>query len=180
VSPRPCQRRSHRAHHAIPTSILVVHALLLARRHSEEQLLDAAIIPVVGSFLSSSTAVACWVTDGEMALRFGMNVSSKGCCLAPFAGFVLLITFRKYVGQLYSRAPCSVLHTDYPSSVEHDILSAEEETPAQLGARLHLMSNDMCGLPLMIAMPLGPRARGRSPPATTIVNKRPLGFSLRH
>ncbi len=32
VSPWPCQRRSHRARHAIPTSILVAHALLLARR----------------------------------------------------------------------------------------------------------------------------------------------------
>jgi hypothetical protein len=43
-----------------------------------EQLLDAAIVSVVGSFLSSSTAVASWVADGEMALRFGMEVSSEG------------------------------------------------------------------------------------------------------
>ncbi len=90
VSPWPCQRRSHRACHAIPTSILVVHALLLARRHCEELPLDAAIVSVVGSFLSSSTAIACWVTDGEMALRFGMGVPIRGCCLAPCAGCVLL------------------------------------------------------------------------------------------
>ncbi len=73
VSPWPCQRRSHRARHAISTSILVVHALLLARRHREEQLLGAAIVSVVGSFLPSSTAVACWVTDGGngVAIRHG-------------------------------------------------------------------------------------------------------------
>jgi hypothetical protein len=59
-------------------SIFVVHALLLARRHREEQLLDAAIVSVVGSFLSSLTAGACWVTDGEMTLRFGMDISSEG------------------------------------------------------------------------------------------------------
>jgi hypothetical protein len=57
---------------------LVVHALLPARRHRDEQLLDPAIVSVVGSFLSSSTAVACWVTDGETTLRFGMGVSMKG------------------------------------------------------------------------------------------------------
>jgi hypothetical protein len=114
VSPWLCQRRSHRARHAIPTSILVVHALLLARCHRDEQLLDAAIVSVVGSFLSSSTAVACWVNDGVMTLRFGMGVSSEGCCLTSCAGCVLLITFRKCVGQPYSRAPYSVLHTDRP------------------------------------------------------------------
>ncbi len=73
VSPWPCQRRSHRARHAIPKSNLVVHALFLARRHREKQLLDAAIVSVVGGFLSSSTAVACWVTDwgNGVALRHG-------------------------------------------------------------------------------------------------------------
>ena len=79
VSPWPCQRRSHRTCHAIPTSILVVHALLLARRHREKHLLDAAIVSVVGRFLSSSTAVACWATDGEIALCFGIDVSREGC-----------------------------------------------------------------------------------------------------
>ena len=62
-----------------------------------------------------------------------------------------------------------MLHTDRPSSEEYDILSAEEETPEQLGARLHLMSGDMGEHLVMIALPPGSRARGRSPPATTIV-----------
>ncbi len=38
------------------------------------------------------------------------------------------------------------------------------------------MSNDMGGHHVMNALPPGPRARGRSPPAATIVNARPLGF----
>ncbi len=54
------------------TSNLVARTLLLVRRHREEKLLDAAIDPVVGSFLSSSEAVACWVTNGELTLRFGI------------------------------------------------------------------------------------------------------------
>ncbi len=116
MSPWQFQRRSHRARHAIPTLILVVHALVLAQRHREEQLLDAAIVSVIGNFLSSSTVVACWVTDGEMTLRFGMDVSIEGCCLTPCPGCVLLVTFRKCVGQPYSRAPYSVLYTDRPSS----------------------------------------------------------------
>jgi hypothetical protein len=62
----------------------------------------------------------------------------------------------------------SQLDTDRPSIAEHDILSAEEETPKQLGARLQLMSDDMCDHPVMIALPPGPRARGPSPPATAI------------
>ncbi len=55
-------------------------------------------------------------------------------------------------------------HIDRPSSAEYDILSAEEETPEQLGARLHLMSDDTGDHPVMIALP----PRGRSPPATAI------------
>jgi hypothetical protein len=106
---------------------------------------------------------------GETALRFGMGVSSEGCCLAPCAGCVLLITFRKCAGLLYRRAPYSVVHIGRPSSAEHNILSAEEETPEQLGARLYLMSGDMGDHPSMIALPPGPRARGRSPPVTAIV-----------
>ncbi len=92
------QRCSNRERHAIMASILVVHVLLLARRHREEQLPDAAIASIVGSFLSSSTAVACWVTDGQTTSRFGMNVSSEGCCLTPCAGCVQLITFKKCLG----------------------------------------------------------------------------------
>jgi hypothetical protein len=84
------------AHVTLFRRLLVVHALLLARRHREEQLLDAdqstyrkrssktqkqkdiqvaacltssvqfaAIVSVVGSALSSSTAIACGVTDGR-------------------------------------------------------------------------------------------------------------------
>jgi hypothetical protein len=41
--------------------ILVARTLLLVRRNREEQQLDAAIVPVAGSFLSSSAAVAYWV-----------------------------------------------------------------------------------------------------------------------
>ncbi len=51
--------------------ILVARTLLLVRRHREEQLLDVAIAPVAGSFLSSSAAVACWVANWELTLRFG-------------------------------------------------------------------------------------------------------------
>ena len=102
-----------------------------------------------------------------------MDVSSEGCCLTSCAGCVLLITFRKCVGQPYSRTPYSVPHIDRPSSAEYDILSAEEETPEQLGARLHLMSNDMGDHPVMIALPPG---RAHAAVATAIV-KRKTGFS---
>ncbi len=57
--------------------ILVARTLLLVRRHREEQLLDTAIIPVAGSFLSSSAAVACWITNGELTQRFGINLSNQ-------------------------------------------------------------------------------------------------------
>ncbi len=57
--------------------ILVARKLLLVWRHREEQPLDAAIVPVAGSFLSSSAAVACWVTNGELALRFGLNLPNQ-------------------------------------------------------------------------------------------------------
>ncbi len=59
---------------------LVARNLLLVRRwrHREEQPLDTAIVPVAGSFLSSSAAVACLVTNGELALRFGINLSNHG------------------------------------------------------------------------------------------------------
>ena len=56
---------------------------------------------------------------------------------------LLITSFSKCVGQPYSRTPYSVLHTDRPSSTEDDILSAEEETPEQLQARFHLMSDDI-------------------------------------
>ena len=82
---------THHARHFFPTNrvhkyiyvctahqILVARTLLLVRRHREEQLLGAAIVPVAGSFLSSSAAVACWVTNGKLTLRFGMNFSNQG------------------------------------------------------------------------------------------------------
>ena len=82
---------THHARHFFPTNrihkyicictirqILVARTLLLVRRHREEQPLDAAIVPVAGSFLSSSAAVACWVTNGELTLRFGINLSNQG------------------------------------------------------------------------------------------------------
>ncbi len=49
----------------------VAHALRLARRHRVVQLLDVAIVSVVESFRSSSTAIDCWVADGgnDVALR---------------------------------------------------------------------------------------------------------------
>jgi hypothetical protein len=75
------QLRSHRAFRAIPISIFVAHALMFARRHRKEQLLYVAIVSVVGSFLPRSTAIASWVSDGEMTLRFCMTVPSEGCCL---------------------------------------------------------------------------------------------------
>jgi hypothetical protein len=77
-------------------------------------------------------------------------------------------------GQHYSKTPYSALHTDRPSSADRDILMAEEESPEQLRARLHLMFDDMSDHHVMIALPPMLRARGPSPPATTIVNKKPL------
>jgi hypothetical protein len=44
---------------------LVARTLLLVRRHREEQPLGAAIVPVSGSILPSSAAVACWVANGS-------------------------------------------------------------------------------------------------------------------
>ncbi len=57
---------------------MVARTLLLMRRHREEQPLDAAIVPVAGSFLSSSAAVESWVTNGELTLRFGINLPNQG------------------------------------------------------------------------------------------------------
>ncbi len=71
-----------------------------------------------------------------------------------------------------------MLHTDRPSSAEYDILSAEEETPVQLWARLYLMSDGMSDHFVIIALPTAPRACGRSLQATTIVNERPLGLEV--
>ncbi len=45
-----------------------------------------------------------------------------------------------------------MLQTDRPSSAEYDILSAEEETPAQLGARLNLMPGDLGDHQVMIGL----------------------------
>ena len=59
----------------VTTSAATHHA---QRSHREEQLLDAAIIPVAGSILSSSAAVACWVTNGALTLRYGINLSNQG------------------------------------------------------------------------------------------------------
>jgi hypothetical protein len=58
--------------------ILETRTFWLVQRHREERLLDAAIVPVAGSFLSSSAAVACWVTNRELALRFGINLPNLG------------------------------------------------------------------------------------------------------
>jgi hypothetical protein len=63
--------------------------------------------------------------------------------------------FRKYGGQLFSITPYSVFHTDRPSSAKYNILSAEEEKLAQLGAWLRLMSDDMGNHLLMIVLPSG-------------------------
>ncbi len=62
---------------------------------------------------------------------------------------------QEMLGQHYSTAPYSVLRTDRPGSgsAEYGILSAEEETPEHLGARLHLMSGDMGDNTAMIALP---------------------------
>ncbi len=62
---------------------------------------------------------------------------------------------RKHVGQLFSRTPYSVFHTDRSSGAKYNILSAEEEKLAQLGARIRLISDDVGGHPVMIALPSG-------------------------
>ena len=59
---------------------------------------------------------------------------------------------RKHGGQLFSRTPYAVFHTDRPSSAKYNILSAEKEKFAQLGMSLRLMSEDMGDHPLMIAL----------------------------
>ncbi len=103
-----------------------------------------------------------------MALRFGMNVSSEGCCLIPCAGCVLLITFKKLLGSTTAE---HLTRCFIPTvRVAQNMISQapKEETLERLGARLHLMSDDMGDHPMMIALRPGPRARGRSPPATTI------------
>ncbi len=68
----------HKCVRGIARCILVARTLLLARCDVEERLLDAAIVPVAESFLSSSRTVACWVTNGELTLRFGINWSNQG------------------------------------------------------------------------------------------------------
>ena len=75
--------------------------------------------------------------------------------MTPCAGCVPPIIFRKHGGLLFSRTPYSVFHIDRPSSAKYNILSAEEEKLAQLGACLRLMSDDMGDHPLMIALPSG-------------------------
>jgi hypothetical protein len=90
-----------------------------------------------------------------LALRFGKNLSYQGN---------LLDTLRRvHATDHVQEAWCAVLmqntllslHTDRPSSAEHNVLSAEEATLAQLGARLRLMSDDMGDHPVMIALPSG-------------------------
>ncbi len=105
-----------------------------------------------------------------MMFCFDMKVLTEGCSLTRCAGCVVLITIRKYVGQPYSRIPYSVLHTDCPSSTEYGVSSAEEETPEQLEARLHLMSGRIRDHPVTVALFPGKRTRGGSPPATPVVN----------
>jgi hypothetical protein len=65
-----------------------------------------------------------------------------------------------------------LLHTDRPSSAEFDSLSAEKDMLEQFEAGIYLMSGDMGDFPVTIELPLGPRARGRSTPATPIANER--------
>ena len=93
---------THHARHFFPTNrihkyiyticrvrqMFVARTLLLVRRHRNEQLLDAAIVPIAESFLSSSAAVACWVTNGELTLRFGIN-NNNNKARKRCGGFVL-------------------------------------------------------------------------------------------
>ncbi len=68
-------------------SISVVHALLLARRHREEQLLDAAIVSVVGNFLSSSFAIIMFVMLVQRELLHILLESNE---LKPFSVIYLI------------------------------------------------------------------------------------------
>jgi hypothetical protein len=103
--------------------ILVARTLLLARHPFEEQPNGAAIVPVAGSFFSSSATVACFVTNGansatgELTLRFGFNLLHQGDlfdCLTPCTGCVPPTTFKI---QPFSRTPNSVFHTDRSDSL---------------------------------------------------------------
>jgi hypothetical protein len=82
--------------------------------------------------------------------------------------------FRKHGGQLFSRTPYSVFHTDRPSNAKHSILSAEEEELAQLRALLCLISGDMGDHPLMTALPSGAARTRPKLTATPIANGRQI------
>ncbi len=96
-----------------------------------------------------------------------MNVPSEEELLRifrSFAGCVLLSTFRKCAGQPYSRTPYSLFHTDRPSSAEHDIASADKETPAHFHSpqcRARCAKNCSCPTPLRYSA--GLRLRRDSP-----------------
>jgi hypothetical protein len=69
----------------------------------------------------------------------------------------------------------SLLQTYRPSNAEYAILSAEEGTPEQLVARLHLMSDDMGYHPVKITLPSwAARTRPNATVARIIPNMRPL------
>ena len=83
---------THHARHFSPTNrihkyiyictvrqILVARTPLLMPRHREEQLLDTAIAPVAGSFLSSSAVSSGRMlgSQWELTLRFGINLSNQ-------------------------------------------------------------------------------------------------------
>ena len=71
-----------------------------------------------------------------------------------------------------------MFHTDRPSSAKYNILSAEEEKLAQLGACLCLMSDDMGDHPLMIALPSG-AARTRPKLTSDAYRQRQIYFFRR-
>jgi hypothetical protein len=88
--------------------------------------------------------------------------------LAPCAGCKPQSMLRKHGAELLSRTPCSVFHTDRPSSAKYSILSAEEEKLALLGACLRpIMSGDMGDRHLMIALASG-AARTRPKPTSNV------------
>jgi hypothetical protein len=138
ASSRSRQRRSHRARHAIPLSILVARALLLAQRQFEEQLLYAAIILVAGSILPNSTAVALSATDIYMALRFRMNVPNMGAALHIAPGACSCSHSRNVLKALQQRTfLAGVIHFLKREKVRRQLqhLGLSQSIPARLARR---------------------------------------------
>jgi hypothetical protein len=108
-----------------------------------------------------------WVTNRKLTLRFRINFSNQGDMLGTLRR--LRAADHSHGGKHFSITPYSVFHADRPSSAKHNILGAEEDKLAQLGACLRLMSGEMGDYPLMITLPS--RAARTRPKLTSDANR---------